>query len=350
MANQIKSDREYREKRRNEMAKKMAKTITQNLYTYLCIAIPFMLIATIWTDFTLPKAGWGLMGDGILTVVLMVVGERLMVRVGTFGGKLDDEHVAAKNRYKTAKTEAKKRNIALMTPYCEWQIDQEFERAKRARCSKIRIRYNDYLDLYEGKTLDELKDVLPLEKAVAVDQINRMEPIELTPDMLLYNCGRRHSRRDIPESGEEFEDKKIMGRKGLVISIVTCLICIGLPLTWSGAVTLERVIYTLGKLCILLYRMFKGYDDGAKAYHTVEVRYLDSKSEYLEEFVIFVDDKIYIKIANEYTDINRIMGLETPEKNEDVKIPCVQLDQERAGESDPGSQPHPLADPHCVCA
>lgn len=344
------SEREYRERKHNEAAKKLAKTITQNLYTYLCIAIPFMLLATIWTDFTLPKAGWGLAGDGILTVVLMVVGERLMVRVGTFGGKLDDEYVSAKNRYKTAKSEAKKRNISLMTPFCEWQVDEEFERARRARCSRLRIKYEDYTSKYEGHSLDDLKDMLPLEKAVAVDQINRMEPIELTPDMLLYNCGRRQNRRDIPESGEEFEDRKIMGKKGLVISIVTCLICIGLPLTWCGVVTLERVIYTLGKLCILLYRMFKGYDDGAKAYHTVEVRHLDSKSEYLEEFVTFVDDKIYIKIANEYTEINRIMGLEIPKKNDYVEIPCIQSNQERAGDSDLGSQPHLLADSHRACA
>lgn len=344
------SDREYRERKHNETAKRLAKTITQNLYTYLCIAIPFMLIATIWTDFTLPKAGWGLAGDGILTVVLMVVSERLMVRVGTFGGRLDDEYVSSKNRYITAKAEAKKRNLSLMTPYCEWQVDEEFERARRARCSRLRIKYEDYTSKYEGHSLDELKTMLPIEKAVAVDQINKLEPIDLTPDMLLYDYGKRNWRRDIPESGEEFENKKIMGLKGLFISIITSLICIGLPLTWVGVVTIERVIYTIGKLGVLLYRMFKGYDDGAKAYHTVEVKYLDSKSEYLEEFVTFVDDKIYIKIANEYTDINRIMGLEIPEKNDYVEIPCIQSNQEGAGDSDLERQPHHITDSNCACA
>lgn len=344
------SDREYRERKHNETAKKLAKTITQNLYTYLCIAIPFLLIATIWTDFTLPKAGWGLAGDGILTVVLMVVGERLMVRVGTFGGKLDDEHTQAVKRYRDARTEAKKRNLSLMTPYCEWQTDEEFERARRARCSRLRIKYEDYTSKYEGKSLDELKTLLPIEKAMAVDQINHLEPIDITPDMLLYDYGKRQGRRDIPESGEEFEERKIMGKKGLVISIATCLICIGLPLTWGGAVTLERVIYTLGKLCILLYRMFKGYDDGAKAYHTIEVRHLDAKSEYLEDFITFVDEKTYLKIANEYTEINRIMGLEIHEKNDYVEIPCIQSNQERAGDSDLGSQPHHITDTNCACA
>lgn len=344
------SDREYREQKHNETAKKLAKTITQNLYTYLCVAIPFLLVATIWTDFTLPKIGWNLLGDSILTVVLMVIGERLMVRVGTFGGKLDDEHAKAEARYREARKEAKQRDLSLMNPYCEWQIAQEFERARRARCSRIRIKYEDYTSKYEGHSLDDLKTILPLDKALAVDQINRMEPIILTPDMLLYDYGGTQGRRAIPESGEEYENKKIIGFKGLIISVVTCLICVGLPITWGGHVTISKIIYTIGKLIVLLFRMFKGYDSGAKAYHTIDVKHLDAKSEYLEEFVVFVDNKIYIKIANEHTDINRIMGLEIPEKNDYVKIPCVEPNQERAGDSDLGSQPHHITDTNCACA
>lgn len=344
------NDREYREKKRNENAKLMAKTITQNLYTYLCIAIPLLLIATIWTDFTLPKLGWGLAGDGILTVALMVVGERLMVKVGAFGGKLDDEYNAAVKRCKEARKSAKERNTALLIPFCEWQIDQEFERARRARCSRIRIKYDDYMTKYEGKTFAELKTMLPLDKLEDVYQINRLNPIELTPDMLLYDCGRCNSRRDIPESGEEYEDRKVYGKKGIAISVVTCIICVGVPLAWSGAITLSRVIYTIGKLVVLLYRMCKGYGDGARAYHTVEVKHLNAISDYLEEFVDFADNKKYLLIANEYTEINRIMGLETPEKNENVEIPCIQSDPPRAGDGNLGCQPHPLADAHRACA
>jgi hypothetical protein len=192
--------------------------------------------------------------------------------------------------------------------------------------------------------------MLPLEKAIAVDQINRMKPVELTTDMLLYDCGRGNSRRDIPESGEEYEDRKVYGKKGLAISAVTCIICVGVPLAWSGTITLSHIIYTLGKLVVLLYRMAKGYGDGAKAYHTVEVKHLNAISDYLEEFVDFSDSKKYLLIANEYTDINRIMGTDTPEKNEDVKIPCVEPNQERAGDGDLGCQPHPLANANSACA
>lgn len=345
---ELSNNREYREKKRNESAKRMAKTITQNLYTYLCIAIPFVLILTVFTDFTLPSLGWGLAGDGVLTVALMVVGERMMVKLGTFGGKLDDDYEAAKKRYSEAKAAAKARVVALLMPFCEWQIDQEYERAKRARCAKIRIKYDKYVAEYEGKTLAELKKVLPADKAVAVDLINKLEPIELTPDMLLYNCSRASDRRDIKQSGEEYEDAKIYGKKGLAVSVVTCIFLIGLPLAFADSITWSDIVYTLGKLAALLYRMAKGYSEGAKAYHTVEVRHLDSKSDYLEEFVQFTDRREYLKIANEYTQIYAIMGLDRPEdKNETA---CIESHQERAGDGDLGSQPHHLADPHRACA
>lgn len=344
------TDRECRERKLNEKNKRIAKTVAQNLYTYLCVAIPFLLICTIWTDFTLPKVGFGLAGDGILTVVLMVVGERLMVKVGTYGGKLDEEYLEAKERYKIAQKEAKGRQLALLTPFCEWQVDLEFERAKRARCSKLRIKYDLYRTEYEGKTLGELKKLLPVEKAIQVDRINRLEPIELTPDMLLYGCGRKEERREITESGEEYEERKVYGKRGIAVSVVTCIFCVGIPLTVGGAVTLSRIVYTLGKLAVLLYRMFKGYSDGAKAYHTIEVRHLNSKSDYLEEFNRFVDTKQYLIIANEYTEINHIMGHDALRNGENDEIPCIQPDQERARNGDFGSQSNRLADSDRACA
>lgn len=348
------NDREYRTKQRNENAKRMAKTITQNLYTYLCIAIPLFLLGTVWTDFVFPSIGWGLMGDGVLTVVLMVVGERLMIKVGTFGGKLDDDYLNAKKRYEEAVKAAKERSVQLLTAFCEWQIDVEFERAKRSRCSRLRIKYEDYKEKYEGKSLEELKRLLPLDKAIAVDLINRMEPIELTPDMLLYGYSRREERHEVTVSGEEYEEKRIYGRNGLIISIVTCVVCIGLPLTFAGWPTASELIYTLGKLAALLYRMFKGYSDGARAYHTIEVRHLNSKSEYLEEYADFYDKKVYLTIANEYTQINRILGLNSSPENGDeyVKISCIEPYQERVGDGHRGSEPdrtpaedHPGAEP-----
>lgn len=347
------NDREYKIKKRNEEAKRLAKNITQNLYIYLCIAIPILLICTIWTDFTLPTVGWGLAGDGILTVVLFVVGERLMLEVGSFGGKLDDDYLASKKRYEAAVKSAKERNIQLLTPFCEWQIDVELERAKRARCSRLRVKYEDYKSKYEGKHLDELRNLLTVEKAVQVDLINRMEPIELTADMLLYSINGHTERHEITVSGYEYMSRKKYGKKSIAISVATCVVCVGLPIAFVGGTALSRVIYTLGKLAVLVFRMFKGYSDGAMAYHTIEVRHLDSKSEYLEEYADFYDKKLYLTIANDYAQINRILGLDCPGNgDEDVKISCIEPNEEGAGGGHRGSEPdgdpvedHPGAEP-----
>lgn len=345
-------DRDFKAKQRNEKAKQMARNITKNLYTYLCVAIPILLVGTIWTEFTFPTLGWGLMGDGILTVALFVIGERLAVEIGSFGGKLDDEYLAARTRFEAAARGAKERGIQLLTPFCEWQIDLEFERARRARCSRLRIKYETYLSEYEGKTLEELKRLMPIEKAIQVDVINKMEPIVLTADMLLFTSNG-HDRREISISGDEYKDKKIYGRKGLIISVVTCVICVGMPLTFIGGTTLSKVVYTFGKFAVLLFRMFKGYSDGAKAYHTIEVRHLNSKSEYLEEYADFYDKKLYLTIANEYTQINRIVGQDCPGNGDEyVKISCIEPYQEGTGDGHRGSEPdgpsaedHPGAEP-----
>ena len=279
--------------------------------------------------------------------MLLVIGERLMVKIGSYGGKLDEEFLAAKNRYAVARSEAKARNIRLLDPFCEWQISEEFERVRRAYCARLRIKYDVYLTEYAGKPLSELKTKMSADKAVLVDRINKLNPIELTPDMLLYNCSRSGDRRDIKISGEDYEDNKIYGKKGLAISAATCIVCIGLPITLGGAVTLAKVIYTIGKLVVLLYRMFHGYSEGAKAYHTIEVRHLDSKSDYLEEFARFIDTQEYLKIANEYTQINKILGIAPEEKHETA---CIKPNQERAGDGNLRSQPHPLADAACGVA
>ena len=78
-------------------------------------------------------------------------------------------------------------------------------------------------------------------------------------------------------------------------------------------VTMARVIYTVFKLTMLLFRMAKGYDRGAKAYNTIEVRQLKAKINYLKQYIKFVKDKIYLKLGDKYGDISQFVP---EEKNE----------------------------------
>jgi hypothetical protein len=70
--------------------------------------------------------------------------------------------------------------------------------------------------------------------------------------------------------------------------------------------------------------MAKGYDRGARAYNTVEVTQLKAKTNYLRQYVRFVENKIYMKLGDKYGDISCFVGdtptdtsTETPTTNEE---------------------------------
>ena len=59
--------------------------------------------------------------------------------------------------------------------------------------------------------------------------------------------------------------------------------------------------------------MTKGYDVGAKAYNTVEVKQLNAKNNYLQQYIKFVENKIYLKLGNKYGDIDYLIEEEQTE-------------------------------------
>ena len=79
--------------------------------------------------------------------------------------------------------------------------------------------------------------------------------------------------------------------------------------------------------------MAKGYNNGAKAYNTMEVRHLTAKIEYLDEYAEFMGKKMYLQIADQYPEIRTLITKPTnPDqptegKIELYEIPCQQPSQ-----------------------
>ena len=349
---EIKS-REQRMKDHNIRQKNLAKTIGQNLSLYICILIPVLLVGLIWTDASLPKIGWGLLGDAILTVALFVIGERSMLQLGVTGGKLDDEYLDTRKKYRSLVDEVKEAGVLLLDPFCDWQIDTELVKAKKTRCRRAGIKYEEYCEKYADKTFEELKEILGLEKATQINEINKLHPIELNSDLLMTEGYGSRKRRDVPEGAEQYIAKKKYGKMGLLISILTAVFVVGVTLTITQDVTIARVLYTVFKLIALLYRMAKGYNNGAKAYNTIEVAHLNAKIEYLTEYLEFIKKKIYLQIADEYPEI-KTFALESENSIEGVteenEIQGQQSIQEPTAGGDGGGQLDGLAEPDCLRA
>lgn len=290
------------QKRYNVNQKRVAYIIGKNLTLFVCMLVPLLLIGFVWTDFGEVVFSTKMAVDGALTVALFVVGEIMMTRLGTDGGKMDGEYTAAKSEFDSLASRVGDVGTLLMGVFCDWQIDVEMEQAIHFRLRMLRMTPKMW-DEVKNLSPDELESRFGKHKAKKILEIINLKPIELNEAVLLYN-GEYAARGGVPESGEAYIRKKSHIISTVLACIFTGLLTVTVAVTLTTDITMARVIYTLFKLTMLLFRMAKGYDRGARAYNTIEVRQYKARSNYLRQYVKFVEDKIYLKLGDKYGDIS----------------------------------------------
>ncbi len=88
--------------------------------------------------------------------------------------------------------------------------------------------------------------------------------------------------------------------------------------TLTNDVSVGRVIYTLFKLSMMFYRMFKGYNRGAMGYNTVEPKHIQDKIKYLHLYLEFVEKKMYLKLKERYDLV--FDGCESLDETEEPRV------------------------------
>lgn len=302
----------------NQRSKSFAHILGKNLTLFICMLVPMLLIGFVWTDFGKIVISTKMIGDGIITVMLFAVGEIMMTRLGTDGGKLDPEYVEAKGEFDDLFGKVGDIGTLLMGVFCDWQIDVEMQQAVHFRLRMLKITPKMWEEIKELSE-EELRAKYGLQKARKIVKLQKLKPIELNEAILLYN-GEYAERGGVPISGDQY----LHSKKNIIETVLACLftglLTVSVVITLTSDITLARVIYTIFKLTMLLFRMAKGYDKGARAYNTIEVRQLKAKSNYLRQYVKFIKDKIYLKLGDKYGDISYFVGEEeneTPLTNEE---------------------------------
>jgi hypothetical protein len=294
------------QKRYNVRAKGLATIIGKNLTLFVCMLVPFLLIGFIWTEFGPVEIGPRLLSDGVLTVSLFVVGEVMMTRLGADGGKLDTEYIKSKDEYDTLVRKVGEIGALLMGIFCDWQIDLEMEQAIHSRLRILRIPPKVWIEIKDLPRA-ELERMYGKSKAKKILEIRELKPIELNEAILLYD-GDRSGRGGVPISAEEYLKSRSHFIKTFIACVFTGLLTVTVAVTLTQDITFARVIYTIFKLVMLIFRMAKGYDRGARAYNTIEVRQYKARSNYLRAYVKFVTDKIYLKVGDRYGDVSSFIG------------------------------------------
>jgi hypothetical protein len=302
------------QKKYNVGSKSFVYLLGKNITLFAAMLIPIMLVGFIWTDFGEVVISTKMISDGIVTVLLFVTGEMLMTRLGADGGKLDAEYIESKKEYEGLVTRVSEIGTMFMGVFCDWQIDVEMEQAIFYRLRLLRMTTKEY-EAVKDLPQEELESKYGRRKAAKIIEINNLKPIDLNEAILLYN-GEKTVRGGVPESADGY----LRSRRHVIETIIACLftglLTVSVVLSMTTDVSFARVLYTVFKLVMLLFRMAKGYDRGARAYNTIEVRQHKAKCIYLRLYERFVQDKTYLKLGDKYGDISCYIDNEIPTNNE----------------------------------
>lgn len=286
----------------NLSSKTLVHVISSNISLFVCLLLPVLLIGFIWTDFGTPEFGLTLISDGIITIALFIIGQTMMMRVGASGGKLDTEYINARNDFDLLVSKVNDIGTMFLSFFCEWQIDVEMQQAIATRLRYLRFTRDDW-EKTKDMPYDELLARYGGKKARKIFELNKLEPIVLNEAILLYNNTAALDRGGVPISGEDYIHKKAHSAQMILSALFAGLVTVSVAITLTSDISFSRVVYTALKLVILLFRMAEGYDVGAKAYNTVEVKRLKTKNTYLRQYMRFVDEKTYLKLGDKYGDI-----------------------------------------------
>lgn len=307
------------QKKYNITSKKIVHTIGTNIALVICMLLPVFLIGYIWTDFSVPDIGLKFVTDGIATVVLFVVGETMMMRVGASGGKLDAEYIEARKEYNTLTKKVNDLGTMFMSVFCEWQIDIELKQAVATRIRALHITKDEWKEIKDLSRM-ELDTKYGKKKAQAIERIKQLKPMELNEAILLFDDAESTTRGGVPISGDGYIHKKSHSIETVLSCAFTGLLTVTVAITMTSDISFARVMYTIYKLIVLFYRMALGYGTGAKAYNSVEVKQLQAKCSYLRQYIRFVEEKTYLKIGDQYGDISCYIDEDEPQPTKVTEV------------------------------
>lgn len=312
----------FKQKGHNERQKRFAKSVGENFASFALLAILALVVGSIWTEARIFTDWNKFIGDAVVSVTLYILADICASYIGTQGGKLDDDYIRLHGEFLELRNRVRTAGIVLMDMFCDWQIDVEYEYYLRRRCKDMKIDYKEYMELYHGKTPEELQAMFPLEKldesgvktklfagvrnvktsskAAKVFALNQIEHIDLTPDILLTDGKVKNHRGNVSMSGEEYIEKHTVGKMHIAVTALVAIL-VAIPVfTLAQEFTIGAVIYTIFKLALMLFRMYSGYSRGAKAFNTVEPKHLQDKIKYLYLYLEFLDKRIYESLGDKY--------------------------------------------------
>ena len=270
----------------NSKQKAFAKALGENAASLGCILIIVMFVGYIWTDMRIQLVWERIICDAAASIISFILVEDLMSHNGVRCGMLYDEYIKAHEAYLELKGKVISAGVSKMAEFCDAVIEKEYETYIRRKCREFKLDYEDYVNRFSSMKADELNRELTPDKVAHVLFLNAAKRIELTPEMLLTDgAGEKNERGGIGMSALEYVKKSTRGWLNITITVISCAVSASIAFSGNDGASWGLVMYTMMKLALLFWRMYKGYITGARAYNTIEVKHLQDKMVYMNMYL-----------------------------------------------------------------
>lgn len=271
----------------NARQKSIARMIGENMASIGCVMVVILFVGYIWTDMKIDVFSERMLCDAAVSLVSFILVEDLMSRNGINCGKLYDEYIRTYNAYVKLRERVISAGVTLLEKFCDDTADAEYDAYLTRKCKSLHLTRAEYEEM-SRLTKKELKRY-PKWKRVAVGVLNQVKPIELTPDVLLTDgTGEKNEHRGISIGAQEYVKRSTRGWFNLTLTAVTCAFSASIAFFANAGASWGLVMYTLLKLALLCWRMFKGFSAGSRAFSTFEVKHLQDKMTYMHLYLEYL--------------------------------------------------------------
>lgn len=211
---------------------------------------------------------------------------------GMRAGLLSDSYLNGYNDFETTKKyiiDTKKQS--RLGEFCCHYISEELKYSRTTTLAIVGISYEGYMEKYVGADPEVIRKDKSLSKAQikAIIKANEIEPIKLTPDMIMKR-GRGSNRRAPLGFKPETKKRVNFGMKFLSSVLITLGMSM-IVLEDIADLTLSVLAICCLKLLVVVLNGFYGYKFGFENIVVDTVEYMSDQTDLMKQAVQFIEEK-----------------------------------------------------------
>lgn len=279
-----------------EQAAKKRRRVLRSALNYAGTAVGcfiiFVAIVVSTTDITIMTV-WDWASLGLSFFVFIFCSYAMYINgsgSGINAGRRSDTYNAAKQTYDDLKKEIIDKKLqGRMPEFCRFYIEDELRNTRNSLLIEVGIDFAVYQERYVGKdkaTLEqnEFLSKMQIEAIVAANKVN---PIRLTPEMIMKRGRGQSSRKPL---GQEPDKKRRIGYviKFIFICGVSILIAV-LSLAPKADLTWATFVECVLKLFPVVLNGFLGYKSGYENIVIDTVNYMNDQVDLMRQLIHYVE-------------------------------------------------------------